>query len=384
MSLAASEVARWRDAFPVTEDHVYLNHAAIAPLPVASARAMADLGSLVSATGDRHWDARNEMTERARDLAARLLGAPRPETVAFVQSTSVGLSLVAEGLDWREGDVVVGAACEFPANVYPWKNLERRGVAYRTVPERGGRLDLDELEALVDERTRVLALSWVQYANGFQADLARLGRFCRERGVLFVVDVIQGLGSLELDVDTAGIDVAVGASHKWLLGPEGIAVLYVADRVVDRIRPVVTGWRSVEHLFDWTRLDLRWNDGALRFEPGTLNVYGLAALEKSLEMLLAVGPARIEDRILRLSGLVADGLRERGFDLVSSRHDGEASGIVTVTHSDRSAADLCDALADRGIVTAHRAGRLRIPPHFYNTETEVERLLEGVDRGVRA
>ena len=290
-----------------------------------------------------------------------------------------GLSLVAEGLDWDEGDNVVGARCEYPSNVYPWMHLERRGVEYRMAPERSGRIDLEELESLVDSRTRVLALSWVQYANGFRADLERLGRFCRDRDVLFVVDVIQGLGALELDVEASFVDAAAGAAHKWLLGPEGVGLLYVSDRVVERIRPVTTGWRSVEGLFDWTRFDLTWNDGALRFEPGTLNVYGLAALEKSLEMLLALGPDRIERRILDLSGRLAEGLRERGFDVVSSRRDAEASGIVTATHPERSAESLYEHLLARGVVTAHRAGRLRISPHFYNTEEEVGRFFRALD-----
>lgn len=376
---ASAEIARWREAFPVARDLVYLNHAAIAPLPGAAARAMEDLARLVSRTGDRRWPERHDMTTRVRQRAALLLGAPRPETVAFVPSTSAGLSLVAEGIDWRAGDNVVGARCEYPANVYPWMHLADRGVEYRMAEERAGRLDLEEVEALVDGRTRVLALSWVQYASGFRADLERLGSFCREREVLFVVDAIQGLGALRLDVAAAGVDVATGAAHKWLLGPEGIGWLYVADRVVERLRPVLTGWRSVAGLFDWTRFDLTWNDGALRFEPGTLNVYGLAALDKSLEMLLAVGPERIEARIQALAQRVADGLRERGFDVVSSRRDGEASGIVAATHPQHPAEAVYETLVERGVITAHRAGRLRISPHFYNTEEEIEQLLEGVE-----
>lgn len=376
--LSPEEIDRYREVLPSSGELVYLNHAAIAPLPAASARAMAELADLVARTGDRHWPDRNEMTERVRRLAARLMGAPRPEAVAFVPSTSAGLSLVAEGLEWGPGDNVVGAACEFPANVYPWMNLEARGVEHRMAEARDGRLNLAELEGLCDDRTRVMALSWVQYSNGFRADLQRLGRFCRDHGILFVVDAIQGLGALELDVEAGAVDVATGAAHKWLLGPEGIGLLYVSDRIVDQIRPVLTGWRSVRGLFDWTHFDPTWNEGALRFEPGTLNVYGLAALEKSLQLLLEVGPPRIEERILELADRVAEGLSERGYRVLSSRKPGEASGIVSAVDLARSAEEVAESLAAEGVIVAHRAGRIRISPHFYNTAEEVERLLDAL------
>jgi selenocysteine lyase/cysteine desulfurase len=189
--------------------------------------------------------------ERVRGLAARLLGARDPQEVAFVENTSTALSLVAEGLDWRPGDNVVGAALEFPTNVYPWMVLASRGVEYRMTPERDGRIDPEELLSLIDDRTRMLVLSWVQYASGFRSDLARLGEACRERGVLFVVDVIQGLGALALDVEAAHVDVAAGSCHKWLLGPEGIGLLYVSDRVIDRLRPARAGrLRIAPHFYN--------------------------------------------------------------------------------------------------------------------------------------
>ncbi|MDX1632850.1 MAG: aminotransferase class V-fold PLP-dependent enzyme, partial [Thermoanaerobaculia bacterium] len=178
-----------------------------------------------------------------------------------------------------------------------------------------------------------------------------------------------------LEVEAAGVDIATGAAHKWLLGPEGIGLLYVSDRVVERLRPVLTGWRSVRGLYDWTALDLTWNEGALRFEPGTLNVYGLAALERSLEMLLEVGPRRIENRILELADRVAGSLSDRGWRVLSSRVPGEKSGIVSAVHPSRKAEEVAESLAEEGVIVAHRAGRIRISPHFYNTEDEVERLL---------
>ncbi len=332
------DLLRLRDGqFPVTRECVYLNHAGVGPLSRRATARMAEMAGNTSRAGDRLWQERMDEVDRVRGLAARLLGARETREVAFVENTSTALSLVAEGLDWRSGDNVVGAALEFPSNVYPWMGLASRGVEYRRAEERDGRIDPEEILSLIDGRTRMLALSWVQYASGFRSDLARLGAACRERGILFVVDVIQGLGALALDVEAAYVDVAAASAHKWLLGPEGIGLLYISDRVVGRLRPVRSGWRSVRDPFQWTDYDLTWSEGARRFESGTLNVYGIAALGGSLEVLLEVGAAEIEPRVLALTDLAARGLAELGLQVVSSRRKGETSGIVTAYPSGKGA-----------------------------------------------
>jgi selenocysteine lyase/cysteine desulfurase len=371
------DLLRLRDQeFPVTRECVYLNHAGVGPLSRRAAGRMAMLAETVSRSGDRLWFDRMAEVERVRGLAARLIGAREAREVAFVENTSTALSLVAEGLEWKPGDNVVGAALEFPSNVYPWMGLAARGVEYRQAKERDGRIDPEELFSLIDSRTRMVALSWVQYASGFRSDLARLGRACRELGILFVVDVIQGLGALPLDVEADFIDVAAASAHKWLLGPEGIAMLYVSDRVVERLRPMRSGWRSMREPFQWTEFDLTWSEGAKRFESGTLNVYGILALGGSLEILLEIGAEVIEPRVLALANLAARGLKELGLAVVSSRHRTETSGIVTAVPSGRTADELVKRLNERGVVVAARAGRLRIAPHFYNTADEIERCLE--------
>lgn len=364
-----------REEFPITERWAYMNHAGIAAPPRRAAERMAAAVAEAARSGDRHWPDRNAEVERVRRLAARLLGAREPREVAFVENTSTGLSLVAEGIDWRPGDNVVSAALEFPSNVYPWMRLADQGVEYRLAEERDGRLDLDEVLGLIDGRTRAVALSWVQYASGFRADLRRLGVACRERDVLFVVDAIQGLGGLALDVERELVDVAVAAGHKWLLGPEGIGLLYVSDRVVERLRPSRSGWRSMRDMYDWTRLDVTWNEGAKRFESGTLNVYGIIGLGGALDILLEVGAETVERRVLALADRAARLFQDCGLELVSSRRPGETSGIVTAVPPSGGDADaLARKLAERGIVLAQRAGRLRAAPHFYNSEEEMDRL----------
>lgn len=369
---------RFRGELPITGACVYLNHAGTSPLPRRSAQRMAEFAEVSSRTGDRVWPERMREAERVRTLAARLLGAARSHEVAFTENTSSALSMVAEGLDWKPGDNVVGAALEFPSNVYPWMSLAARGVEYRQAEERGGRIDPEDLLALVDERTRMLALSWVQYASGFRSDLAHLGRACRERGVLFVVDVIQGLGALRIDVERDLVDVAAASTHKWLLGAEGLGLLYVSDRVVDRLRPVRSGWRSMRDQTRWTEYDLNWNDGAKRFESGTFNIYGIAALGGSLDLLYEAGIEAIEQRVLALADRAARGLADLGFTIVSSRQPSETSGIIAATHPDLNPSHLARRLAGKDIIAAARAGRFRISAHFYNTEEEIDRCLAEV------
>ncbi|HYU31725.1 MAG TPA: aminotransferase class V-fold PLP-dependent enzyme [Thermoanaerobaculia bacterium] len=370
-------VRRWRDEeFPVTRECAYMNHAGNGPLPRRGVERMKALADLVSRSGDRRWLERNTEMERVRGLAARLLGARHAHEIAFVENTSGALSLIASGIDWKSGDNIVSAALEFPSNVYPWMQLAERGVELRRVPERDGRIDNDELLATLDERTRAVALSWVQYGSGFRSDLARLGAACRERGILFIVDGIQGVGALSIDVERDNVDICAGSSHKWLLAPEGIGLLYVSDRVVEQLHPVRSGWRSMRNMFDWKDLQLSFAAGARRFETGTLNVYGIVALGGALEIFLEIGAADLERRVLALSGRAATGLAALGFQVISSRRPGETSGIVAAVHPRRAAGELVKHLAQRDVVVAARLGRFRVSPHFYNSEDEIDRMLE--------
>lgn len=369
------ELERFRALFPITRNRVYMNHAAIGPLPTTAVNRMAAVSHSIAMSGDDGWYGRIGEIGRVRGLAARLLHAREEHEVGFVSNTSDGLSIISAGLDWREGDTVIGANCEFPSNAYPWMRLSNHGVTFRMAEERDGRVDFDDLVALVDEHTRVVALSWVQYGSGFRCDLERIGRFCRERDILFVVDGIQGLGVIPIDVERDCVDVLAASAHKWLCGSEGIGLLYISDRVIDRIDPVKVGWTSTKDWIKFGGYDLRYRDGAERFECGTMNPFGIAALGSSLEILLEAGEADIERQVRILTDLLVVGLMDRGYRVISSRSDGEWSGIVTATHVDRNPNELVQKLKQRGMSVAARAGRLRISPHFYNTVDEVDQLL---------
>ncbi|HKP86145.1 MAG TPA: aminotransferase class V-fold PLP-dependent enzyme [Blastocatellia bacterium] len=368
-----------RSLFPVTEKYIYMNHAAVTPLSTRARDAMAALCDDVTRNGSANYDDWLRAYENVRTSAATLVGA-RPHEIAFMANTSGGISAIANGLDLGEGDSVVSNNVEFPANVYPWMRLaETRGVRLKQAAERDGRIDPDELLALVDDRTRVVALSWVQFASGFRSDLARIGKFCRERDIIFAVDAIQGLGGLKLDVERDYVDAFAADAHKYLLGPEGVTLLYVSDRVIDRIKPTVVGWTSVKDYesFAHGALDykLNYREGALRFECGTPNTAGVYGLGAAIDLLLETGPEAVEEYLLGLSDYLAEALSAKGYEVISSRRKGETSGIVCCLSERHSSASLYHSLREKNIITAHRSGRLRISPHFYNTREEVDALV---------
>jgi len=368
-----------RALFPITERAIYLNHAAVSPLPTTTLHAvesqLRDVHENGSA-GFRNWLATKE---QARELLANLLGA-RSEQVAFMRNTSDALSSVANGLTWRAGDNIVTFSREFPSNIYPWLRIrDTFGVEVRMCEERQGRVDLDELESMIDDNTRVVAVSQVQYASGFRLDLERIGRKVRQHDALFVVDVIQALGVIPTNVDVELIDVAAGAGHKWLMAPEGVGYLYLSDRARERIQPTLVGWISVPNPDDYLDFEQGWNRGTLAWETGTGPASLLYGFKASLELLTAHGAERIAQYLEELTDQLCEGLKGKRYEVVSSRAAGEKSQIVCIRNLDgTSAMSLYHQLNARNIVTAPRGDRLRIAPHFYNTATEVDELVKAL------
>ena len=367
-----------RSLFPVTEKYIYMNHAAVSPLSTRVRDAMNALVDDVMRNGTANYDAWCQTYERTREAAARLVNAQAHE-IAFMRNTSDGLSAIANGIAWREGDNVVSCNVEFPSNIYPWMRIcEEHGVRMKLAEERDGRIDSDRLLSLIDERTRVVTLSWVQFASGFRSDLARIGKFCRQRDVIFVVDAIQALGGLKLDVERDYVDAFAADAHKYLLGPEGAALLYVSDRVIDRIKPTVVGWTSVKNYEQYVDYKLDYREGAGRFECGTLNTAGVYGLGAAIDLFLEIGPEKIEAYLLGLSDYLAGRLTAKGYEVISSRKPGETSAIVTCKHERHSASELYRLLHSKNVITAPRLNRLRIAPHFYNTREEVDALIDAL------
>jgi selenocysteine lyase/cysteine desulfurase len=371
--------SRTRAFFPVTRDLVYLNHAGVAPVSTRVEEAMRRYLDLATSRGAfdyaRTYDAE---IERVRGRAAKLLGARREE-IAFVKNTTEGLGIVAAGLDWQAGDQVVTCDLEYPSNVYPWWSLRGRGVETVMLRTRDGRLSLEALdEALANPRARLLALSSVEFGNGARNDLEAVGRLCSERGVLFCVDAIQSLGCLPLDAPGCGIDFLAADGHKWLCSVEGCGIFYCSRRLLDRVTPRVVGWRSVtdNHDFDRYHMDLQPNAG--RFEEGTPNTPGIFALGAAIDLLLELGVEAVGQRVLDLTDRLVAGLGAAGAEVLSPRGPGEASGIVSFRSPDEAPERTAARLRSRGIHVVVRRGGVRASPHFYNDESEIDRLVESL------
>jgi len=365
-----------RALFPITQRSIYFNHAAISPPPTTSIRAVEAQLRDVHENGSKNFRSWLAVKEDARKLLANLLGAS-PTQVAFVRNTSDALSTVANGLNWRAGDNIVTFSREFTSNVYPWLRIrDVFGVEVRMCEERNGRIDLSELESMIDDHTRIVAISHVQYASGFRTDLTRLGRVARRHDALFVVDAIQALGAVPTNVEAEFIDVAAGASHKWLLAPEGVGYLFLSDRARERIQPTLVGWTSVPDPEDYLNFEQGWSRGALAWETGTGPAALFYGFKASLELLHNAGVQRIADYLEELTDYLCERLAGKNYEVVSSRAPGEKSQFVCIRHrSGLSSMALYHHLNQRNIITAPRGDRLRIAPHFYNTATEVDQFV---------
>ncbi|HJW13685.1 MAG TPA: aminotransferase class V-fold PLP-dependent enzyme [Thermoanaerobaculia bacterium] len=362
--------------FPVRKNLVYFNHAAVSPLPRRVAHAIAAHNENARDRGAADWRRWYAEIEEARAKVARFLGAARDE-VAFLPNTSWGLNLVAQSFPWKPGENVVTDDMEFPSNAYPWLALGKRGVECRMAKSREGRVTLDDIAAKVDARTRIVAVSWVAFHNGWVFPIEEISRFCRERGILFVLDAIQGLGALPLDVEKAGVDVLAADGHKWLLGPEGCAVFYVSDRVRDQVPPLFAGWWNIRHERGYFAYELDFYESARRYEPGTLPTANIAGLAAGVGLLYEVGLETVRSRILEVRETLKRGLIDRGWVIASP--EPLRSGILAAIHPTADAHVVVKRLEEHGIITAPREGAVRFSPHFYNDPGEVFRLFEALD-----
>ena len=365
-----------RALFPITERAIYLNHAAVSPLPTSTTEAVNAQLMDVAQNGSLNYRSWVAVKERARKRAAELIGA-RPDQIAFMRNTSDGLSTIANGLGWRAGDNLVTFQYEFPSNIYPWLRIrDVLGVEVRMCEERNGRVDLDELTRLIDKRTRLVAISQVQYASGFRVDLERIGRAARAHDALLVVDAIQAMGVVPTNVEDDLIDVAAAAGHKWLLSPEGVGLLYLSDRARERIEPTLVGWISVPNPEDYTNFEQDWNNGALAWETGTGPASLIHGLEASLRLLIETNVTCIATHLEHLTDHLCQHLKHLNYQLVSSREPAEKSQIVCIRHNAGiSPIALYVHLKERNIITAPRGDRLRISPHLYNTVEEIDELI---------
>jgi cysteine desulfurase / selenocysteine lyase len=345
-----------RDDFPVTGNLVYLNHAAIAPLPRPVAAAMVALAGDARDYGSLHYGKWLQTYENCRIHASRLIGAHRDE-IAIVKNTSEGIATVANGIAWRNGDRVVAFREEFPANYYPWLRLAERGVEVTWLNIED---PLEKIDAAC-KGARLLAVSFVNYLTGYRVDLDAIGEICARHGTFFFVDAIQGLGAYELDVRRARIDALAADGHKWLLGPEGCGILFVKRERLDEITPVEFGWTNSVSFSDYASRDMTLRPDAARYECGTLTTIAIYGLEAALRYVLSIGVERIQPAVEALAGQIAEGALKKGYRLASDRRAGTTSGIVSLQKDGVDSRVIVSRLKDAGISAAPRAMNLSAP-----------------------
>ena len=359
-----------RAQFPVTKSLIYLNHAAVAPLVRPAAEAMKRFSDDAMLHGSLHYQDWLEAYEGVRQAAARLVNVTAGE-IALMKNTSEGIATIAMGLDWRPGDRIVAFQEEFPANQYPWRRLESKGVKIDWLSATD---PLEKIEAAA-MGARLLTISFVQYITGYRADLQAIGEICHRHRVIYFVDAIQGLGVFPLDAQACHIDALASDGHKWLLGPEGCAILYISRELQEQVEPVEFGWTNVAGYNDYGSRDMALRQDAGRYECGTLNTIGCFGLRASMEFLLEVGVSKTAPMIQALGDQIAEGAQRKGYEVLGERTPATGAGIVSFRKAGVESTAVVAHLKEYKISAAARAGWVRTSPHFYITAEEIDQVV---------
>ena len=367
------DIDRIRSEFPVTERYAYFDHAAVGPLPTRAIEASKRVVEEKS-EGDLHWGSWEDAAEATRKSIASLVKA-KGEEIALVHNTSEGLAIVGNGLSYAKGQNIVTCDLEFTSNLFPWQALARRyGLQLKVVRNRDGRLEMDDFVTAIDAKTKVVAISYVQYSNGFKIDLKELSRIAHENGVYVVTDAVQALGQMPVDISELGVDFLATSGYKWLLSPIATGFLYVRQALFEELWPTIVGYRSDENSMEFNFREFQPGHTARRYEGGQLNFPGFAGMRESIALLEEVGIDTVRTRILSLVDRMVDGLkRNTSVHVKSSLEESSRSGIVSLACRDPES--LAQRLLQRGVVVSVRGGGLRISPHFYNTEGEIDKLV---------
>ena len=368
-----------RHEFPVTREKIFLGHAGDCPLPRRVAEAVTDYARQAT-TGDQEKFAYPAILETGRKLGAQLLNC-KPDEVAFVGPTSLALSFLASGLKLRKGDNILVYFEDYPSNVYPWMALAEQGVEVRLMNTRGlGLIRPKDVMGQVDENTRLVALATCHFISGYRIDFQAIGKYLRKRNILFCLDGIQTLGAFPTTVEA--VDLLAADAHKWLLGPCGAGLMYVRGSVQGMINPPIYGWNNVRCPNYVAQEHIVLRTGSQKYEVGTHNLLGIVGLVTAMQLLLELGVENIARELLRKRALLIPALQGKGFTVLQADAPAEnASGIVSFCRPGSDLADLHQKLTDAGVVTSLRADRtgqkyIRLSPHFYNTDAELERMLE--------
>lgn len=363
-------------AFPQNPELIYLNHASVGPWPLCTYEAVEKFAKENIERGAQHYPQWLKVEQNLRVLLSKLVNAESTDSIALLKNTSEALSVIAYGLDWQAGDNIVLAADEFPSNRIVWESLQSQGVEVRRVKFDGFNHAEDQLIAATDRNTRLLTSSSVQYASGLRMNLEKLGAHCAQSNILFSVDAIQSLGAFPFDAQAIQADFVVADGHKWMLGPEGLALFYCHPKHLEKLKLYQYGWHMVEHAGDYDRDDWQTARTAKRFECGSPNMLGIHALQASLDLLLNTGIETVAQRISGHVEQLAEQLQAiNGVSVISPLDAEKRAGIVTFKLQQHDNAALQQYLMNNSVVCAYRGGGIRFSPHFYHQTEQLERAI---------
>ncbi|TMD55191.1 MAG: aminotransferase class V-fold PLP-dependent enzyme [Chloroflexi bacterium] len=369
-----------RALFPITAGHIHLNHAGVSPMSSRVRAAVEEATHMLSEEA-QFFERYQQIVDELRSSLATLVSVS-PDQVSITRGTAHGISLLARGLDWKEGDNIVGARLEYPANLFAWMACRERGVELRLVEPEDGRVTPEAVLSLVDGHTRVVALSFVEFWNGYRVDLAEIGAECRKRGVILAVDGIQGLGVLPFDLEAMNADFVAAGAGKWLLGVPGTGFTAWRPELLERVDPILVGTGSMEERMAYFEPKFGYAKTARKFEESALSLLDVAAFGAAVSLLLEVGIEAIEERVLGLVDRLGQGLLERGYRIIEPwpRERSESSGIISFNRRGRTAEELLSDLTGAGVICRTHRDFVRLSPHFYNTEEEIDQVLEVLTR----
>lgn len=366
-----------KQEFPLDEGIFYLNHAAVSPWPQRTADTIHKFATENTTLGASNYPSWLKKEAELRQQLKRLINAPSVDAISLLKNTSEALSVVAEGIDWNQGDNIVSSDEEFPSNRLPWLAQAKKGVEFREIKLSGSESAEAELIAACDSKTRLLTISSVQYGTGKCLNVEQLGEYCHTNNILFCVDAIQSLGALPFDCQAINADFVMADAHKWMLGPEGIALFYCKAEIRDSLDLHQYGWHMVRDVGNYDAKDWQIADSGQRFECGSPNMLGIHAMSASLSLLEEIGMQKISDNIINNVSYLIDKLEELpGVKLISPISKPHYAGIVTFSIEGINMVELYAKLMKNMLICANRAGGIRFSPHFYTSQKTIDKSLE--------
>lgn len=361
--------------FRLSENLIHLNHAGVSPWPARTAEAVRNFAEENMLHGSLRYSQWLNVETALRTQAQKLLNAPSKDDIALLKNTSEALSVVAYGLEWNDGDNIVSTNQEFPSNRIVWESLASKGIEFREADIGPASGPEDALFSLVDGRTRLITASSVQFSTGLRMDLGKIGEFCKNRNILFCIDAIQSLGAVAFDVQRIYADFVMADGHKWMLGPEGLAIFYCTPEMRERLTLLQFGWHMVEDLFQFDRKEWRISKTARCFECGSPNMLGIHALNASLSLILDAGMEAIEQEVLKKSEYLFEKIRsDPGLELLTPDSEGRYAGIVTFRHTGKDNESIYNFLMKNRVLCAYRSRGIRLSPHFYTPVEHLDRV----------